>query len=265
MLGIFLWSNLGSAANAQITIAELKIGRMAYHKECEIDEKGNLKPKEDGIAFNRVKALRKDNPFNGFFDKTKKYDINHNFMFFPSNQRYEKARYVANDDAYSSFRLDIEGESTVDVKKIVNGKKTVVPTKYVRLQLQNHTGKNNAYASLFAPTDMPIHIDLVFFALNISCAINFDKTAEEMKKHEKDSAKEKPGNIFLDDPVFTSRKESAHIRKKHEMIKAAVEEGLSYKEYKRKKAMEKFKQKQEEERIANSKLPKHVPWVVTAE
>lgn len=141
-----------------------------------------------------------------------KKDNGSNYILLPSSQKYEKENYSGEKDRY---RLEIEGENTDNPEK-----------KYVNLQLQQYSGQNNAYACIFAPADFSIHVNHMYFALNLAVykytsqklvsKLKGEKlenyigvAAEKMKGFRRDKANPHPDIVYLDDTVFmaTRRKD----------------------------------------------------------
>jgi hypothetical protein len=206
---------IGSFANDLEKITELNLMSKAvsiYRSCCDQDKDGKQRPKKESTVFKFVTVLREIYTCN--------YDTKGFFLYFPSSVLYGKGKH--NGEA-SSFRLDVEGESQ---RGIADGTK-----KYVRLQLQNHTGTNNSYASILLPTDTPIHVHLLYFALQLSFVKYFDvndtsarseklvdskyQSIEDMEKYPAGKA-HKPKDVYLDDPIFTER--NKHTREKQERV-----------------------------------------------
>jgi hypothetical protein len=214
-LFVFCSLAIGSSTNDLEKITELNLMSKAvsiYRSCCDADKDGKPRPKNESKVFGFVTELRKIHPCND--------DKKGLFLYFPSGVLYGKGKH--NGEA-SSFRLDIEGESE---RETADGKK-----KYVRLQVQNHTGTNNSYASILVPTDTTIHVNLLYFALQLSFVKYFEvndtstrseklgdskyQSIEDMEKYPAGKA-HKPKDVYLDDPIFTER--NKHTRKKQERI-----------------------------------------------
>lgn len=193
----------------KLTMEDLNKAVALYHSCCDTDEQGKKRPGSESEVFGFVTELREKFPCVN--------DSKDFFLYFPSSYFYEKGKH--NGESFS-FRLDIEGET---FKETVDGTK-----KYVRLQLQNHTGTNNSYASILVPTDIPFHVHLLYLSLQLSFVRYFDgadnteeqsvnyKKIEDMKKYPAGKAHQ-PQDICLDDQIFTEK--NKHTRKKLDNIR----------------------------------------------
>lgn len=187
----------------KLTMEDLDKAVKIYRSRCYTDEQGKSRPKSESKVFGFVTELREAFPCEG--DKKGVY------LYFPSSILYGKGAHNGND---FSFRLDIEGEA--EKKMLDTGTK-----KYVRLQLQNHTGTNNSYASILVPTDIPVHVNLLYLSLQLSCVKYFNgekscsksfssyESIEDMENYP-DGKAHKPQDIYLDDPIFTEKNEHTH-------------------------------------------------------
>jgi hypothetical protein len=205
------------------------------------NEKKIMRSEEKIIAYQKANELNKDNQ---------------HYMFFSSLEKYVKDE---NDHNPEQYRLDIEGEMIHTLKQ----EDKTIQKKYVRLQLQNHTGQNNSYASILAQTDFPIHVNHLFFVIN--CAVYkytketlpnkqhknqikenfFGVVAEKMKSFPKDDAIAKPLNVYSDDPVFMCYKKSfkKHLENKHEKTCKKMDEKVSQQKDKIEQAPQRWQNK----------------------
>lgn len=221
-----------------ITTEILDDARKAYRKASDETKQRHYQPDDHKKPFAFVTELRNKYPFLKYSS-----DLSNNpYLFFSSKNKYGKAGH--NGKSFS-YRLDEEGDTEKDGKR------------YVRLQLQNYSGQNNCYASILAPMDTPIHINLLYFSLQVSCVQHFKKSAESMEYYPDGEAK-KPMDIYLDDPVFINKKK--HIEKKNKNIQRAIQLNIPLKEIKKKEAARQLQERQFKERDENRKKPRKQKW-----
>lgn len=230
----------------KITMEDLSNARNAYQNLLVLDDMNRKRPDSEAYVFARILEIQADHSFNTNSPelekrRKEKYYINGGkYIYFTMNEIVKPKSY----SCHSNYRLDIEGPSTEN-------------NNYVRLQLQNHKGKRNSYASILLPREMPIHVNLLYFALNLSCHMLFERDVEQMREYTK--TVDQPFNIKLDDPIFTQR--NAHIKEKRENIQEALQEDKDLGTYKHDKAAKDLKSYQEREAAKNRKLPPFKKWV----
>lgn len=236
---------------SNIPLQVLCDSRTSYRNLLTLDSMNRMRPNPDAYVFARILELQAEHPFKTSapeLQERKKEKFNAEggkYIYFTKEEIVRPKSYFASGEHY---RLDIEGSCTEN-------------KDYVRLQLQNHEGQGHSYASILLPKATPIHVNLLYFALNLSCYMLFEKDVEAMKAYE--NKVDQPFNIKLDDPIFTKR--NPHIKKNIENIQKALSEGVDLRTYKDKKAAEAIMVRQKKEAAKNRKLPPYKKWVESAQ